>query len=524
MTIVELAKFIRFQLGELRAQNKHHEFEHLARQFARLRVCENILPASGPVGAGGDRGRDFETYRTYLASTPIATSTFLGSARDKKLVFACSLQQDISQKIRSDIAVICASGQVVNAVYYFCEADFPIGKRQVLQQWCVDTFQTELEILDGQALSEQLTDMDVFWIAEEYLGVPSEFYPRSPSADSIYEKYKECWLVNNQMPVSYSDFSQVKYGLRRATFRRELKPELTNWLRKMEAYLGGDKSGHLYYRSMYEICVASLRGLNNLTSKRELIEEYFSRIDILVDIPELRDAATLLSYCSSAYQLDHFDVDVKKLSAWSKALIGRIDSVIEESKGPGARRSLYQIRSVSATLQYRNGRAPEDCIDDVYVWWSKLIAEVDKAPLFPLEDFADVLTVMTEFLGEDERFLKITQRTDELLTKRASGYVAAEKCRDRAMAYYKRERYLQAIKQLHQAKIQWFSAETVRGSLLAMLVLCDCYQHLGLIYPAKYYAAGAAFVAHLQDRDEIKDLLPKALFMLANCCYKVGNG
>jgi hypothetical protein len=98
VTITELAKYIRFQLGELRAQNKHHEFEHLARQFARLRICENILPATGPVGAGGDKGHDFETYRTYLASTPIATSTFFGSAKDKKLVFACSLQQDIAQK------------------------------------------------------------------------------------------------------------------------------------------------------------------------------------------------------------------------------------------------------------------------------------------------------------------------------------------------------------------------------------------------------------------------------------------
>jgi hypothetical protein len=85
MSITELAKYIRFQLSELRAQNKHHEFEHLARQFARLRVCENILPATGPVGAGGDNGRDFETYRTYLASTPIATSTFLGSAKDKRV-------------------------------------------------------------------------------------------------------------------------------------------------------------------------------------------------------------------------------------------------------------------------------------------------------------------------------------------------------------------------------------------------------------------------------------------------------
>ena len=45
----ELARYIRFQLSQLRSLNKHHAFEELARQFARLCVCENILPATGPV-------------------------------------------------------------------------------------------------------------------------------------------------------------------------------------------------------------------------------------------------------------------------------------------------------------------------------------------------------------------------------------------------------------------------------------------------------------------------------------------
>lgn len=523
MTIDELEKYLRFQLSELRAQNKHHEFEHLTRQFARLRICENILPATGPVGAGGDRGRDFETYRTYLGSSPIATSTFLGLAKDKKLIFACSLQQNIAPKIKSDITTICLGSQASIAIYYFCEADLPIGKRQELQEWCNATHQTELEIFDGQALAEQLTDMDVFWIAEEYLGVPSEFYPRSISTDSDYEKYKERWLAQDHLPTSYSDFSQVKYGLRRATFNREAKPDLTKWLRKMENFLRSNESDPLYRLSIYEICVASLRGLNNLTSKLPLIEEYFSSIEKLTDIPSLRDAGTLLSYCSTASKLGHFDIEKEILAKWSHSLIARVENSIEESSGPGARCSLYQVRSVLATLPLKKRITPEPVLKDVFFWWFRLIEEVDKAPLFPLEDFADVLTKMTKFLGEDERFLKITQKTDELLAKRSSGYVAAEKCRDRAMAYHEGGLYLQAIKQLHRAKIQWFSAETLRGSLLAMLVLCDCYQRLGLIYPAKYYAAAVVFIAHQQDREAIRALLPRAMFMFADCCYQGGE-
>lgn len=209
-SIIELTKYIRFQLSQLRSQNKHHEFEHLSRHFARLRICENIIPATGPVGVGGDQGRDFESYRTYLSYTPIATSSFLGLAKDKKLVFSCTLQQNIIPKIKSDISAICAGPQKIDLIYYFCEVDLPVARRHQLQQWTQETFQTELEVFDGQALSELLADLDIFWIAEEYLDIPSEFYPRSESRVDKYTEYKHRWLNQNEKPVSYSDFFSSK--------------------------------------------------------------------------------------------------------------------------------------------------------------------------------------------------------------------------------------------------------------------------------------------------------------------------
>lgn len=44
---------IRLQLNELSSANCHHAFEQLAQHLARVRVYRNILPATGPVGAGG---------------------------------------------------------------------------------------------------------------------------------------------------------------------------------------------------------------------------------------------------------------------------------------------------------------------------------------------------------------------------------------------------------------------------------------------------------------------------------------
>jgi hypothetical protein len=50
---------IRFALARLSERNAHHEWEHVCRHLTRERICSNILPATGPVQAGGDQGRDF---------------------------------------------------------------------------------------------------------------------------------------------------------------------------------------------------------------------------------------------------------------------------------------------------------------------------------------------------------------------------------------------------------------------------------------------------------------------------------
>src|SRR5690242_20135940 len=88
---VEIAGVIRYHLGETGARNTQREFEHLCRYLARARVHSNILPATGPVGSGGDQGRDFETFRSQL--TYPAVSNFKDMASEAKVVFGCSLDK-----------------------------------------------------------------------------------------------------------------------------------------------------------------------------------------------------------------------------------------------------------------------------------------------------------------------------------------------------------------------------------------------------------------------------------------------
>ncbi|MDB6008599.1 MAG: hypothetical protein JWL65_849 [Gammaproteobacteria bacterium] len=190
----ELGRYIRFQLAQLRARNAHHEFEHIARHFSRLRISERLIPATGPVGAGGDAGRDFETYRSYLSGTPIAGSTFLSQAAGKTLVFACSLMINIEGKIKSDAKTICSGEHHVDEIYYFCESDVPVGLRNKLKEHCRTTHNAELTIIDGHGLAENLVNPDVFWIAQQYLGIPAEMHPKPLESDESYDAARQKWI------------------------------------------------------------------------------------------------------------------------------------------------------------------------------------------------------------------------------------------------------------------------------------------------------------------------------------------
>jgi hypothetical protein len=183
------ASQIRYALSQLRSRNGHHEFEHLCRELARVRITPDILPATGPVSAGGDHGRDFETFRTCMQDR--LPGSFLAAGRGQRIVFACTLQREnLAAKIRNDLRVITDGGPV-DRVYFFCEQDIPVTRRHELVEWARQDHGTDIEVIDGQALSELLAAEDCLWIAERYLGVGGPGQAprnRSQSASSLFSE------------------------------------------------------------------------------------------------------------------------------------------------------------------------------------------------------------------------------------------------------------------------------------------------------------------------------------------------
>ena len=148
---------MRFALSQLRAQNGAHRFEDLCRALARRTVAANILPATGPVGAGGDQGRDFETFRPAVQTGDLAKAIDPRIDVDGTIAFVCTLQQDVLPKIRADVRNVVSQGEPVETVVAYCEVDVPVARRHRLEAEMAERHDIKLVLFDGNAITELLT-------------------------------------------------------------------------------------------------------------------------------------------------------------------------------------------------------------------------------------------------------------------------------------------------------------------------------------------------------------------------------
>jgi len=518
---VELKRYIRFQLEQMSQRNDHHAFEALAFELARIRICSNLLPATGPVQAGGDQGRDFETFRTHLGRTSIAENAFVGRVSDKNLVFACTLNKNLVAKIASDIKTIFSSGSKVDAVYYFSVSDLPVAKRHSLIKECKSTHSSELEIFDGQAISDMLADADAFWIATQFLSIPTEMYPRVEGSEE-YEELRTKWLNGARNVGNFAEFLEVKRGLRQATFTENIKPDLGDWIKLLRP-VADDVESQLRRNALYEISVAQLRGRGVLDPERQAVTTYFETLGDEPSAGELEDAGVLVSYCHSATHMGRFNAPKGVVDHWLEMVAEKLDQALSKQNLASERYILLKARGGAELQRFFVSNSKErarECLE----WWALALDVAEHDPFCEVQRFAAILEVTVPALGREEKFISLADRVDEIVGKREGKAAAAEQCRNRAIAYAKDGQLLPAIDQLQRTKEGWFAAETMQGSILAIYLLSQWYLKLNLPLAARYYAMIAMFVASRSTDKNLTRYSSRGALAVAETYLKAGGG
>ncbi len=156
-----LRNLIRYRLSKLQSDNGEALFKQVCAEIARRRIHANIKMSSFVAGHG-DKGRDFENVPGYDPDLVGRRGKEDGLRPYDAIVGACTLgRKDPVDKIRGDLRTIHDKGPKPDAVYCFCETDFPAAEQMVLRNWSQKTYGTALHILTGNTLSDWLCEADL---------------------------------------------------------------------------------------------------------------------------------------------------------------------------------------------------------------------------------------------------------------------------------------------------------------------------------------------------------------------------
>jgi hypothetical protein len=374
-----------------------------------------------------------------------------------------------------------------------------------LQDWARETYTLELEIIDGEALSEELALNDLFWIAEEFLQIPAELFPKVANAD--YLPLQEKWESSSPVLENYADFDEIKRLARLTLDDESLTQDLPFWLQKLQEFLLiADLRPSFKRKVLYEIIVLRMRGMRDLNGWEHFVYDYFDAAPSFQGQLEAQDASVIVSYVQGALVRGAGKFSLAEVRGWRKEIKDYVNAELEEEYPPHIRAILYDL---VAQLLLTDPDGPD--IEGALSWWSRLTSIVEETPLFPLEEFCDTLTAMVRVLGGRPEFQDLVNRTDKLLAERVGQFAVADKCRDRALQYKKSGDLIRALREFHGAKVNWFAEETLVGSLLSMIFISQIYARLGLLYAAKYHAMVVIYIASRSPEDRIKTLIPVAL-------------
>ena len=237
-------------------------------------------------------------------------------------------------------------------------------------------------------------------------------------------------------------------------------------------------------RARYELVVATLRGIGELRSVDDVARIYLDGSIAEDDPVRLRDAATLLMYANGAAQRGVTTITGTELSNWNAALRSQVERLMVDAP-PNRRASLlFTLGHLSLHLRVTDRELPipaeqlpkqgspleeidltEELVDVSLVMsaWTELALGLEDTPLFPTDLLSDTLRELTLLLVDQPGWRTLVDLVDEAVARVSGNNAVAERARDRAVMLLKVGRRLDALAELHEAKIAWWSGDTIRG-------------------------------------------------------------
>ena len=349
----------------------------------------------------------------------------------------------------------------------------------------------------------------------------------------------------------------MKAGLRYAVYHQTAREDLPFWLALVRALLADSECPtNVLQRGRYELVVATFRGTNDLRQVDNVARVYLQESLSESEPARLLDASALLLYTNTAVRWRVTSLTPAELKNWNKGLVTRAEDLLADVQpnAPHRRASLldaighlglypalwdanfpaFDPEEYTRDDQNQAFDLPdvaEPTLPEYFVLadlsqtlsaWTELMDNLAETPLYPIESVVDTLQLLVPLWSRKAKWRNLLDQADEVVGERSGKHILAGRARDRAVKLLRAERILDALEEFHKAKIEWWTGETVRGSLLSMIFIARLYLELKLPQASKSYALAVAYIAALKRDETLADLVPAGLLMAASADFIAG--
>lgn len=313
------------------------------------------------------------------------------------------------------------------------------------------------------------------------------------------------------------------------------------------------------HRIDYEIVLATGLALNTLKPVDDTLRGYFDQLAAQPTDPgALIDAITLIRLAQATQPRGGTTVTVEEVAKWADALENVLDRELAAAPGDNARVSLLAAAAIFAlgprefapgelneapiagpsmseiyqqvSTATQEGRplaaAPEDAqlrdLDAGMAHLVALAATLPDAPMAPIDHLVTMFDLTAPALIDHPDYIDVRSALDEATVERAGRTAAGERAQNRAIALLQASRPLDALREIHAAKLNWLNGDSAEGAALMMLLASDVYSDLGFPLAAKQYAMSAASIARRSDDPRLAVLMARGIILTATYEHQAG--
>jgi polyhydroxyalkanoate synthesis regulator phasin len=357
--------------------------------------------------------------------------------------------------------------------------------------------------------------------------------------DKIYLDSYELWKnVEDIQYFNIGEFYQVLLAAKHCRRNSYLGRHSKLWLKLLSLY-----SNHpailrkLKREAIYEIVWLTLRPSvdeapnNSLKGLEEIVQDYFSDLDVFLDLGSLEDALNLLTVTATTQKLNLIDIEEDQVFNW----FGTLDSLIDAQKASAADRNIYcgllELQGFSFLNKDSIGIGSENkakalsCLNEI-------ISESSNAPQYAISQLGkriDAIVDLAIRFGLDDKFLELEQYSEELLPlvqEREGDFSAAKRYTEKGWKHLHStspKGILKALDFFHKAKDLYQNEATYEGFILAIMGISQLYAAIGMNLAAKYYSLSSIWFCFQKEDSLLYKRISDSYALLLHSDFKQGS-